>query len=100
MLQLQNSFGVSPAFLELHAPEPRPVLALSNPYDSELAGTIEVQTPATWQVRQRPTSRRLPPWAMNSGPWQAAQFSWRTTSRGVSVVAVPRSTSFSALAAS
>jgi len=61
LLQLQDSFRVSPTFLQLHAAEPRPVLTLSNPYDSELAGTIDVQAPPAWQVTPDPIQLQLGP---------------------------------------
>jgi hypothetical protein len=60
LLQLQSSFSVRPAFLQLHDPEPA-VLSLTNPYDSELAGTIEIRAPSTWQITPNLIRLRLAP---------------------------------------
>ncbi len=53
LLRLQDSFSVSPTSLQLHDPEPRPVLRLTNFYSTELAGTAELEAPFGWEVRPR-----------------------------------------------
>lgn len=47
---LQASFSVESAFLEVHEPEPPPVLRLRNAYDAELTGTITLNLPELWQA--------------------------------------------------
>mgnify|MGYP005838161747 FL=1 len=61
LLLLQESFEVSPAFIQLHAPEPRPVLRLRNTYPVELAGVIELRPPADWAVSPTPLRVLLQP---------------------------------------
>lgn len=61
LLRLQDSFAVEPAFVQLHDPEPPPVLTLCNPYDQELTGTIELEVPAAWQVTPNPIRIQLGP---------------------------------------
>jgi hypothetical protein len=64
LLLLQHSFDVSPRFIQLHDPEPRPVLMLRNVYDGELIATIELKPPESWQVSPNPIQVRL---ARNEG---------------------------------
>lgn len=61
LLLLQESFEVSPAFIQLHEPEPRPVLRLRNTYPVELAGLIELRPPADWKVFPSPIRLLLGP---------------------------------------
>lgn len=61
LLLLQDSFRVAPALLQLHEPEPRPVLTLRNPYDTDLYGTIELTVPSSWNLTPNPIPVHLAP---------------------------------------
>lgn len=61
LLLLQHSFDIRPAFIQLHDPEPRPVLMLRNVYDSQLSGTIDLHAPESWQVSPNPIALQLQP---------------------------------------
>jgi hypothetical protein len=61
LLLLQDSFRVEPASIQLHEPEPRPVLMLRNYYDAELAGTIDLHLPPAWEVSPNPIRVQLGP---------------------------------------
>lgn len=61
LLLMQNSFKVEPAFIQLHEPDPRPVLALRNTYRSEIAGTITLYPPQEWHVEPNPIRMLLSP---------------------------------------
>lgn len=61
LLLLQASLRVEPSFIQLHSPEPRPVLMLRNYYDVELAGTITLHPPKTWEVTPSPFPITVPP---------------------------------------
>ena len=61
LLQLQSSFRVVPAHIQLHSPEPVPVLMFRNHYAADLAGTIRLQPPAMWAVRPNPLSVEAAP---------------------------------------
>jgi len=61
LLLLQNSFRISPAFVQLHDPQPRPVLYLRNTYNLELSARIELHPPAEWQVLPNPVRVLLAP---------------------------------------
>lgn len=49
---LQASFEVSPRNVQLHDPEPRPVLRFRNPYSERIAGDVYIQPPERWQIAQ------------------------------------------------
>ncbi len=61
LLLLQNSFQIEPRFIQLHDPEPRPVLTLTNHYDEQISGLIELNPPATWHVAPSPMRVTLAP---------------------------------------
>jgi hypothetical protein len=61
LVLLQRSFAISPAFIQLHNPEPRPVLMLQNHYPTELIGRIELTPPPTWDVTPTPIRLELAP---------------------------------------
>lgn len=50
LLLLQDSFNVEPRFIQLHDPDPPPVLALKNHYAARLLGTLDLTAPAGWDV--------------------------------------------------
>ena len=58
---LQASFLVEPAFVQLHNPEPRPVLRLRNHYERELIGTISFILPEYWCMQPDRISFDLAP---------------------------------------
>lgn len=49
---LQASFEVSPRSIQLHDPEPRPVLRFKNSYGARIAGDVFIQPPDRWQLAQ------------------------------------------------
>jgi hypothetical protein len=59
LLCLQNSFRVEPALIQLQDSERPPTLTLTNPYSTELSGSIELRAPATWQVTPNPVRLQL-----------------------------------------
>lgn len=61
LLLLQDSFRVAPAFIQLHIPEPRPVLSLRNCFETELSGTVDLQPPDNWAVTPRQCRLQLAP---------------------------------------
>ncbi len=61
LLQLQESFRVEPASIQLHDPEPRPVLMLRNSNASEMAGLIELRLPRGWSLTPNPIRFSLGP---------------------------------------
>lgn len=50
---LQASFRVSPHSVQLHNPEPRPVLSFRNPYPTLLTGNLRISAPAIWNVEPK-----------------------------------------------
>jgi hypothetical protein len=63
LLLLQASFGVSPNLIQLHDPEPRPRLRLTNHFGVPLVGTLLLTPPATWAVKPTPISIEVAPGA-------------------------------------
>jgi hypothetical protein len=61
LLLLQDSVCVEPAYIQSHAPEPRPVLKLRNHYSRQLAGKIVMLPPRGWDVSPNPVSFELGP---------------------------------------
>lgn len=61
LLRLQDSFRVEPDLLQLHAPEPRPVLKLRNYYRVELIGSLQIEPPKNWEVAPNPMTIELGP---------------------------------------
>ncbi|MBU0618489.1 MAG: hypothetical protein KKI02_12295, partial [Planctomycetes bacterium] len=48
---LQASYDVRPTYVQLHRPEPRPVVTFRNTFDSPLSGEIRLTPPDDWQVK-------------------------------------------------
>lgn len=61
LLLLQDSIRLEPGFIQLHEPEPRPVLKLRNFHNAELSGTVDLQPPPSWQVNPTPIHVELRP---------------------------------------
>lgn len=58
---LQSTFEVSPQTVQLHEPEPRPVLRFQNPFDTTLSGEMTLTPPINWQVDPSEVSFSLGP---------------------------------------
>ncbi|MCA9242443.1 MAG: hypothetical protein KDA32_00700 [Phycisphaerales bacterium] len=58
---LQSTFSVTPNTVQLHEPEPRPVLRFQNPYDTPLSGEMTLTPPANWRVEPSEASFTLAP---------------------------------------
>lgn len=61
LAQLQASYSLTPAYVELHSSEPKPVLTFENPYDELLQGEVRLTPPGAWQVEPQMFSFSLPP---------------------------------------
>ena len=47
---LQASFQIGPTYVQVHHPEPRPVVTFRNPYSTYLSGEVRLTPPGNWQV--------------------------------------------------
>lgn len=47
---LQASYRIAPTYVQVHKPEPRPVVTFRNPYDTRLSGEVRLTPPGNWQV--------------------------------------------------
>lgn len=58
---LQASYRVAPTQVQLHEPEPRPVLTFRNTYDAPLSGEVQFIPPGDWQIEPSARAFRLEP---------------------------------------
>jgi hypothetical protein len=65
---LQSSYRVRPTYVQLHTPEPRPVVTFRNTFTTPLSGEIRLTPPADWQIRPRQRSFVLAPGETFSAP--------------------------------
>jgi len=61
LLRIQDSFRLEPPIVQLHDPDPRPVLKLRNHYASDLSGEIVLTGVKEWEIRPNPIRLALPP---------------------------------------
>jgi hypothetical protein len=61
LVLLQASFRVEPALVQLHDPEPRPVLSFRNCYDERITGQVRLEPPTGWELAQRQVPFDLSP---------------------------------------
>ncbi len=61
LLLIQDSFRLTPAVVQLHDPDPRPVLTLRNHYASDLSGEITLTGVKDWEIRPNPIRLSLAP---------------------------------------
>jgi len=47
---LQASYRIAPTYVQVHDPEPRPVVTFRNPYDTRLSGEVRLTPPGSWQI--------------------------------------------------
>ena len=58
---LQASYRVAPTYVQVHEPEPRPVLTFRNTYDTRLTGEVRLNPPGSWLVEPAVRSFQLEP---------------------------------------
>ncbi len=68
LILLQDSFRVEPSAIQLHDPEPPPVLKMENYYAFDISGTIELHPPKGWAVEPNPIFFELPAGEMLEKP--------------------------------
>jgi hypothetical protein len=61
LVLLQASFRVEPTCVQLHDPEPRPVVRFKNYYDQDLIGTLHLTLPPDWNLAAAPGPFALRP---------------------------------------
>ncbi len=61
LLLMQHSYRVEPCVIQLHDPEPRPVLRLRNHYPVPVTGTIELSPPGNWLIAPEKMEIQLAP---------------------------------------
>lgn len=58
---LQTSYRIAPTYVQVHDPEPRPVLTFRNPYAARLSGEVRLSPPRNWQIEPTVRSFQLEP---------------------------------------
>ena len=58
---LQASFRIDPTHVQLHDPEPRPVLSFRNFYEQQISGSITLEPPKWWELAARSIRFELGP---------------------------------------
>jgi len=61
LVLLQASFRIDPAHVQLHDPEPRPVLSFRNYYERPIGGSITLEPPKGWELPARSLRFELGP---------------------------------------
>jgi hypothetical protein len=77
---LQASYRIAPTYVEIHEPEPRPVLTFRNTFDAPLSGEVRLTPPEGWAVTPaartfvlEPGETLAEPLTFTLPPWQIAQ---------------------------
>ena len=65
---LQASYRVAPTYVQMHTPEPRPVVTFRNTYDTQLSGEVKLTPPGSWKVKPAQKSFLLAPGESFSEP--------------------------------
>jgi len=58
---LHASYRIAPTYMEIHEPEPRPVLTFRNTFDTRLSGEVRLTPPGGWMVAPAVRSFLLEP---------------------------------------
>ncbi len=58
---LQASYRVAPTYVQMHTPEPRPVITFRNTYGMSLVGEVRLAPPGNWLVKPMQRSFKLAP---------------------------------------